>query len=206
MDQNEDIFVRFMNDVSFQKVVTVWMANEAYRRLRVPRSHTIPTHESLLRFVEGAMQDRYVTCVPFVPLKIAAGAFSDPQQVNEDELQWVEVPSSHRLRQGMFVSQVVGKSMEPNIPDGGYCLFRSPVEGTRQGKMVLVQFRDITDSETGQRFTVKTYHSEKVFDGNCLKHKKITLSPMNPDFDPILIPDSELQEFRVIAELIEVIG
>jgi type I restriction enzyme R subunit len=35
IDQNEEIFVRFMNDASFQKVVTAWMAAEAYRRLRV---------------------------------------------------------------------------------------------------------------------------------------------------------------------------
>ena len=34
MDQNEEIFVRFMNDVHFQRVVTAWMAEEAYRRLR----------------------------------------------------------------------------------------------------------------------------------------------------------------------------
>jgi type I restriction enzyme R subunit len=34
MDQNEEIFVRFMNDIPFQKVVTGWMAAEAYRRLR----------------------------------------------------------------------------------------------------------------------------------------------------------------------------
>jgi type I restriction enzyme R subunit len=34
MDQNEDIFVRFMNDAPFQRVVTAWMAAEAYRRLR----------------------------------------------------------------------------------------------------------------------------------------------------------------------------
>jgi type I restriction enzyme R subunit len=34
MDQNEEIFVRFMNDIAFQKVVTNWMATEAYRRLR----------------------------------------------------------------------------------------------------------------------------------------------------------------------------
>ena len=34
MDQNEEIFVRFMNDPAFQKVVTAWMASEAYRRLR----------------------------------------------------------------------------------------------------------------------------------------------------------------------------
>src|SRR5881396_1783249 len=34
MDQNEEIFVRFMNDLPFQKLVTAWMSSEAYRRLR----------------------------------------------------------------------------------------------------------------------------------------------------------------------------
>jgi type I restriction enzyme R subunit len=34
MDQNEEIFVRFMNDPAFQKVVTAWLASEAYQRLR----------------------------------------------------------------------------------------------------------------------------------------------------------------------------
>lgn len=34
IDQNEEIFVRYMNDPAFQKAVTEWMANEAYRRLR----------------------------------------------------------------------------------------------------------------------------------------------------------------------------
>jgi type I restriction enzyme R subunit len=34
MDQNEEIFARFMNDPAFQKVVTNWLASEAYQRLR----------------------------------------------------------------------------------------------------------------------------------------------------------------------------
>ena len=34
MDQNEEIFVRFMNDAPFRKIVTEWMASEAYGRLR----------------------------------------------------------------------------------------------------------------------------------------------------------------------------
>lgn len=34
MDQNEEIFARFMNDKSFQKVVTGWLSSEAYKRLR----------------------------------------------------------------------------------------------------------------------------------------------------------------------------
>ena len=38
MDQNEEIFVRFMNDSAFQSVVTNWMASEAFRRLRGPNA------------------------------------------------------------------------------------------------------------------------------------------------------------------------
>ncbi len=34
LDQNEEIFVRFMNDVPFQKIVTGWMASLTYQRLR----------------------------------------------------------------------------------------------------------------------------------------------------------------------------
>ena len=39
MDQSEEIFVRFMNDAPFQKLVTTWMASEAYRRLRSDDTH-----------------------------------------------------------------------------------------------------------------------------------------------------------------------
>jgi type I restriction enzyme R subunit len=34
MDQNEEIFAKFMNDGVFQKLVTNWLASEAYKRLR----------------------------------------------------------------------------------------------------------------------------------------------------------------------------
>jgi type I restriction enzyme, R subunit len=34
MDQNEEIFIRFMNDTAFQKLVTGWLSSEAYKKLR----------------------------------------------------------------------------------------------------------------------------------------------------------------------------
>ncbi len=40
MDQNEEIFVRFMNDPPFQKVVTTWLASQAYEKLRTNTTHT----------------------------------------------------------------------------------------------------------------------------------------------------------------------
>ncbi len=41
MDQNEEIFVRFMNDAGFRQVVTGWLAAEAYQRLRAGAAHAI---------------------------------------------------------------------------------------------------------------------------------------------------------------------
>jgi SOS-response transcriptional repressor LexA len=155
------------------------------------------------RVVEPRAEDRYVTCLPLVPLTAAAGAFSDPQHVQEDNVEWVEIRSGHRLRKGMFVAQVVGKSMEPAIPDGSYCLFRAPVDGSRQGKTVLVQLRDAIDPETGQRYTVKRYESQKAADGDSWTHERITLHPLNPDFAPIVLTDAGDGELTVIAEYLE---
>jgi type I restriction-modification system DNA methylase subunit/SOS-response transcriptional repressor LexA len=157
------------------------------------------------RTVDPKPAERYVTCVPLVPLKAAAGAFSDPQHIEDDGFEWVAVESRHRLRKGMFVAQVVGKSMEPAIPDGAFCLFRAPVEGTRQGKTVLVQLRDATDPETGQRYTVKRYESEKAAKGDAWRHERITLKPVNPDFEPIVLIDRDEGEVKLIADLVEVV-
>ena len=157
------------------------------------------------RTVEPLPEDRYVTCVPLVPLKAAAGGFGDPQHIEDDDFEWVAVESRHRLHTGMFVAQVVGKSMEPAVHDGAWCLFRAPVEGTRQGKTVLVQLRDATDPETGQRYTVKRYKSEKAREGDSWRHEKVTLEPVNPDFQSIVLAGADEGEFQVIAELVEVL-
>lgn len=211
MDQNEEIFVRYMNDVPFQKIVTSWMASEAYRRLRSSGSEaepslTSPILPARLRIVKPKPEERYVTCVPFVPLKAAAGAFGDPQHIEDDGFDWVSVDSRHHLRRGMFVAQVVGKSMELVIPDGSYCLFSSPIEGTRQSKTVLVQLRDSADPETGQRYTVKRYQSNKEKHGDSWRHTSITLKPVNPDFEPIVLTGADEQQLQVVAELVEVLS
>ena len=118
----------------------------------------------------------------------------------------MELNSDRALREGMFVAKVIGKSMEPRIPDGSYCLFVSPVTGSRQGRTVLVRLRDEIDPETGERFTVKRYRSRKTEDENGWRHVEITLEPLNPDFDPIMIASDEEAGIGVVAELVEVLG
>ena len=206
MDQNEDIFVRFMNDAAFQKVVTSWMAEEASRRLRTKDGSPQSAAQPKLRLVEGSAGDRYVKCVPLVPLKAAAGAFSDPQHVADDDVEWVEVEGERRLRPGMFVAQVVGRSMEPDIEDGAFCLFASPVTGSRQGRTVLVRLRDAADPETGHRYTVKRYESEKAANGDTWRHTRITLRPTNPAYAPIVLDGADEGALVVVAELVEVFG
>ena len=150
-------------------------------------------------------EDRYRDCVPLVPLAAAAGAFGEPQLVDEaEEFEWVRVDTRRRLRKGMFVAQVVGKSMEPKIPDGAWCLFRSPVTGTRQGRTLLVQLRDAVDPDTDQRYTVKRYESRRARRGDSWRHERIRLLPLNPEFDPIEIGKED--EVQFIAELVEVLG
>ena len=212
MDQNEEIFVRFMNDTSFQKIVTTWMASEAHRRLRSDDARGGSEHAETgalplrLRLVEPRPSDRYRTCVPLVPLKAAAGAFGNPQRIDDDDFAWVAVETTRRLRRGMFAAQVVGRSMEPTISDGAYCLFSAPVGGSRQGKTVLVQMRDAADPESGERYTVKRYESEKEADDDSWRHAKITLKPINPDFEPIVLTGADEDSLEVVAEVVEVLG
>jgi len=151
--------------------------------------------------------ERYRTQVPLVPLEAAAGAFGDPQHLPPDEeLEWVAVHSRRRLRPGMFAARVTGRSMEPRIPDGALCLFSAPVEGTRQGKTVLVELRDATDPDTGERYTVKRYESQKTAsDEGSWRHARITLRPVNSEFQPIVLTPQQSERLQVVAELVEVL-
>ncbi len=181
--------------------------SEFRTRVQIPAetSVTPPSTSFRLRIVKPLPEDRYVTCVPIVPLKVAAGAFSNPQHFHDDDWEWVSVETKHRLRPGMFIAQVAGKSMEPAISDGAFCLFTAPVTGTRQGKTVLVQLLDGTDPESGERYTLKRYESKKVRDGESWRHAQIILKPVNPDFASIVLTGEE-GKLQVIAELLEVLG
>ena len=174
---------------------------------RDPATSGATTTRPRLRLVSSRADVGDATCVPLIPLAAAAGAFGDPHTVpDESEWEWVEIETARPLRRGMFVAQVVGHSMEPGVPDGSYCLFASPVTGTRQGRTVLVQLRDATDPDTGQRFTVKRYRSEKTMNAEGWRHVRVVLEPTNPDFAPIELTADEEDSVAVVAELIEVIG
>lgn len=70
---------------------------------------------------------------------------------------------------------------------------------------MLVQMRDAIDPETGERYTIKRYESEKIVADGAWRHSTITLKPVNPEFEAIELSDAEEGQVQVIAECIEVL-
>lgn len=168
-----------------------------------------PSNVVPLRRVSKEDRDAGVAAAPVVDLRFAASAFSDVQALEGWADDWVALPDWVQSQPGLFVAQVVGESMNRRIPNGSWCLFRANPAGTRQGKVVVAQHRSIEDPETGGRYTIKIYSSEKVptEDGGW-RHQRITLSPDSdrPGFEPIVIHSMEDEDgFTLVAEMLMVL-
>ena len=140
---------------------------------------------------------RYVTHVPVYDLTAAAG-FWGPESVPE-EIGWTEVPGV-TIKPGMFVARVTGRSMEPLIADGSWCLFRPCPAGSREGRIVLVQLSTVGAGENGGRFTVKKYRSEKTVTADGWRHERIQLLPVNPEFASIEIEPEDAADIVIVGE------
>lgn len=160
-------------------------------------------------FIERILQDidsslKYKEYLPVYSLAAAAGAFGEGMDVKE--MGWFRVDLGKSLNKKLFIAKVVGKSMEPLIPDGSYCVFSANVVGSRANKIVLVQHNSISDLDTGGKYTVKKYTSKKKYaPDETWEHDEITLLPLNPTYAPIVIPNSNDGEFMVIAEFVTVL-
>jgi hypothetical protein len=160
----------------------------------------------MLRLVESPpANQRFVEYVPFYELEAAAGLWG-PDHV-PSAVGWVHIVG-RRLKPGMFVARVVGRSMEPKIPSGASCLFQECPAGSREGRIVLVQFHSMSDPEGGGRYTVKKYHSEKIITEEGWSHQRIELRPLNTDrtYQPIIVTEVEAPELMIVGEFVAVVG
>ena len=137
--------------------------------------------------VERPAVNPYVTHLPLYTLAAAATRFGEDMPVEEED--WVRV-AGRKLDPGMFAAHVVGRSMEPRIPDGSLNLFRHDPKGTRQEKIVLVARAGVYD-ETA-RYTVKKY----LRAGDVKR-----MVPLNPEFEEFTLGEGD----RIIAEWLEVL-
>ena len=143
---------------------------------------------------------RYRTHLPRFALAVAAGPFlTNPDDIEERD--WIETPSDLRLDANMFVARIQGKSMEPRIPDGSYCVFRRNVVGSRQGKLVLVRNSELADDN---QYTVKRYKSEKQVTEEGFLQTRIRLESLNPAY-PSWDLDEDSEKYEIVAEFVRVL-
>ena len=152
----------------------------------------------------------FENCVPLYDLKIAAGILGDEEyHPNMEDTKWVTLPGTFRPNESLFVAKTYGESMNRRIPNGAYCLFQKYGGGTREGKVVLLQHKTIIDPEIGGSFMVKIYRSkkEKLPDGTW-RHLLIMLEPDSddPSFKPMVVPAENAEDFKIVAEMVTVLG
>jgi SOS-response transcriptional repressor LexA len=183
-----------------------WLEDSLSHVLRIGEREAVSVHsfqhtlERLFaRHVEAPAIAPFRTHLPLYSLRAAATRFGEDMQVEEEE--WVRIPEGMRPSDDLFVAHVVGRSMEPRIPDGSLNIFRAPVVGSRQNKIVLVELLGQLDDSA--RYTIKKYTSRKVHTGEDeWQHESIRLEPLNPEFQAF---ELEPEGLRVIAEWIRTI-
>ncbi|MBU4343038.1 MAG: S24/S26 family peptidase, partial [Candidatus Omnitrophica bacterium] len=209
MDQNQDIFNKIMDDKAFASVVKDYLLKKVYKRLNVEQD-VVKEAESFLSDMvpdDEITLDQQKTHVRICSLQAVATSFVE--QRTPEIIGWKRLEGVFKLNKDMFIAKVVGKSMEPTIKDGSWCLFRPDQGGSRNGKIVLVESRHITDPETMKSYTIKRYFSEKTAgeDEDSFRHTKITLKPDNKEFPDIVLSEGTSEdEFHVVAEFVEVLA
>ncbi len=122
----------------------------------------------------------FVSHLPFYGLRAAATKFGELGESEVAPERWVRTRESLKLHEGMFVVTVVGRSMEPRIPDGSACIFRAPVAGSRYGKLLLIEkFGEAEET----RYTVKKYARRGMLAESAEREGPIRLEPLNPEFE-----------------------
>jgi SOS-response transcriptional repressor LexA len=175
---------------------------EGFRSLEAPDQRRSPSETLPPPLIDSPPSAaRYVSHVPVYDLTIAAG-FWGPEN-SPEEIGWTAVPGV-AIKPGMFVAQVSGASMEPLIPDGSWCLFRPCPAGSREGRIVLVQFNTLGAGENGGRFTVKKYHAEKSVTADGWRHDRIELLPLNRAFTPIELEPEDSADLTIVGEFVRV--
>lgn len=125
-------------------------------------------------------------CLPLYSLRAACGCFENGG-ISEAE-GWLDVtgqgfsPDPERY----FVIHAKGKSMLPSIKDGDLCVFEWCKGEPENGDVTLTQCLDI-DEDYGERYTIKRYYCEKVACEDGSQKSRIRLSPINPDYDMIVL-------------------
>ncbi|GAM10437.1 hypothetical protein OR1_02726 [Geobacter sp. OR-1] len=154
--------------------------------------------------------EHWKTCIPLIALQTVVRKSQEKQKTLDGfgswSSSWVTWDGHPPFQDGMFVAQVRGDAMEPDIEAGAYGVF-SKIDGQdRQGKVVLAVHGGIDDPFAGRSYTVREYHSERCgSDGTDWQHVRVTLKPTNPAAAEFVLDVKDENEVRVLAELVGIL-
>lgn len=136
--------------------------------------------------------------IPVTTLRAAAGRLREAREV--EALAWALLPG-RRPPAGSFLARVVGRSMEPRLPDGSWALFRAPAQQPLEGKVALVA-RGVDDRQE-EAFLLKKVAEIRPGPDEA---STVTLTSYNPAYPPIEIEIREERDLRAVADLVRVLG
>lgn len=71
---------------------------------------------------------------------------------------------------------------------------------------MLIWHAGVADAETGGEYTLKVYSSEKTTsDNDEWQHERITLKPLNPEYQPLILEPEEEGMVIDVAEFLKVL-
>jgi SOS-response transcriptional repressor LexA len=142
--------------------------------------------------------------IPLYDFYAAAGPFSEIQ--SEKNYKLIEGPEN-TSNGDFFACKIVGESMNRVIPNGSICLFKHKVVGSRNGKILLIENRDIQDPDFNSAFMIKTYSSEKIVTEDHWEHTTIVLRPNSFDssYKNIVITEQNASAMNVVGEFVRIL-
>lgn len=144
--------------------------------------------------------------IPLYNFYAAASSFSEMQ--SDKDYTWIEGPENKSSTHHYFACKIEGESMNRVIPNGSICLFKKYTGGSRNGKIVLVENRDIQDHDFESSFTIKTYSSEKKITEEGWEHTSIVLKPNSYDksYKDITVNEDDAVGMKIVGLFVKVLN
>lgn len=137
-------------------------------------------------FISGPVNNsmQMSTYLPLFDIQAACGDFN--LQSGTGFKGWINASDYGKTNDNMFVVKAVGDSMNPDIEDGDYCIFKKYGIGSEtflsKGNIVLFEK---SDSNTEPNYVIKKYHHE----GKGTEDEKIILHSLNEKYGDIVLKD-----------------
>ena len=135
--------------------------SELHRLIAAAQKHSPREEPGIFPFrrVHGAPRERFRTALPLYSCRPVASFWSDFQEGSH--AVWVAAPVGVKPRQGQCIVQVMGRALEPHIPDGAWCLFHRPWSSPRSHELGIF-VKNGAGPEGGGYFAVKPYPSSRA--------------------------------------------